>query len=82
MICAVFGCTPREAELQDADLVFGVLDYRAAEAAVEAFNLPDKSKSFETLRDNPGLVRALRAMATTNSAALEIYTAAEKAPED
>lgn len=36
-----------------------VLDYRAAQTAVDTFNLPDKTQAFSILQRNPHLLRVL-----------------------
>ncbi len=43
-VCSAFGCTPREAERQDIQMVRAVLDYRNAKAAVEMFNSQEGRK--------------------------------------
>ena len=44
-------------------MVEAIADYRAARAAKGAMNHPDRKQGFDTLRDNPGLMRSLAFMA-------------------
>lgn len=62
-VCELFGCPPSVAVEQDWGLVEAIADYRAARAARDAMNDPDRKRGFATLRDSPGLLRALAYMA-------------------
>ena len=61
-VCESFHCTPEEANRQDWPTVRAVLDYRAAEMAVELFNSKDKAAAFDALRSNPQLTEVLAKM--------------------
>ena len=61
-VCEAFGIPPGPgvtATDQDYALTVAVLDYRACRAAVDAFNGPDKGRSFEVIREHPHLLRVL-----------------------
>ena len=40
-----------------------IADYRSARAARDAMNNPDRKRGFDTLAENPGLMRSLAYMA-------------------
>jgi len=61
-ICEAFGCTPSQALSEDWDTVHRVLEYRAAQAAVDTFNQKDRKTAFKRLEQNPGLAEILARM--------------------
>lgn len=61
-MCAALRLSPREAREQDPIDVHDILEYRAARAAVDAFNAKDKAQAFAQLQHNPHLLELLARM--------------------
>lgn len=81
MTCEAFSCTPAEARKQDFALVTGVLDYRTAIAARDAFKMKDRKQAFEVLSENPHLLEMLSKMHRAQSG-LPLEVSGERAKQE
>lgn len=55
----MFGCLPSELEGEDWDQLHQILEYRAADRAIELMQSPDKGRAMDAFAENPHLAEAI-----------------------